>query len=40
MTLISESQRRLYEKLHHDLGEKITSCLIDADINEIMLNPD
>lgn len=35
-----ESQRRLCEKLYHDFGESIRSCLGDKDIHEIMLNPD
>jgi len=37
---VSESQRRLYEKLHHDLGERIIALLEDRDVNEIMVNPD
>jgi len=37
---ISESSRRLYEKLHHDLGMDILAFLKDHDVNEIMLNPD
>lgn len=37
---ITESNRRLYEKLHHDLGEDILAFLKDSDVNEIMLNPD
>jgi len=36
---ITESNRRLYEKLRHDLGEEILSFLEDTDIKEIMLNP-
>lgn len=35
-----ESQRRLCEKLYHDLGEAIVACLNDKKIHEIMLNPD
>ena len=35
-----ESQRRLCEKLYHDLGETIVACLKDKKIHEIMLNPD
>lgn len=38
--MLSESQQRLYQKLYQDLGEEILSLLEDADINEIMLNPD
>jgi P-type conjugative transfer ATPase TrbB len=38
--MISESQRRLYEKLHHDLGNSINELLGDHDTNEIMVNPD
>jgi P-type conjugative transfer ATPase TrbB len=38
--LLSESQRRLYEKLHHDLGGIITSLMIDKNVNEILVNPD
>jgi P-type conjugative transfer ATPase TrbB len=38
--ILSESQRRLYEKLNHDLGEHITTLLTDSDVNEIMVNPD
>lgn len=37
---ISEAQRRLYEKLNHDLGTDIIGYLEDKDVNEIMLNPD
>ena len=37
---LSESQRRLYEKLHRDLGEEIAQYLDDTDVNEVMLNPD
>lgn len=37
---LSESQRRLYEKLYRDLGEDIIHYLEDKDINEVMLNPD
>jgi type IV secretion system protein TrbB len=38
--LLSESKRRLYEKLYHDLGQEIHACLQDEDIHEVMLNPD
>lgn len=37
---LSESNRRLYEKLQRDLGAPIASFLEDQDINEIILNPD
>lgn len=37
---LSESHRRLYEKLYRDLGSEIVTFLEDKDINEIMLNPD
>lgn len=37
---ITESKHRLYEKLHHDLGENILNYLLDKMVNEIMLNPD
>ena len=37
---ITESSRRLYEKLHHDLGRDILAFLKDSDVNEVMLNPD
>jgi len=37
---LTESHRRLYEKLHRDLGEQIIAFLEDKDVNEIMLNPD
>jgi P-type conjugative transfer ATPase TrbB len=37
---LSESQRRLYEKLYCDLGAEIIHFLQDKDINEVMLNPD
>lgn len=37
---LSESRRRLYEKLYRDLGDKIIQFLQDKDINEVMLNPD
>lgn len=37
---LSESQKRLYEKLTRDLGSVIIDALTDTDINEIMLNPD
>lgn len=37
---ITESNRRLYEKLHHDLGKDILEFLKDDDVNEVMLNPD
>ncbi|MFZ0219065.1 MAG: P-type conjugative transfer ATPase TrbB [Candidatus Aquirickettsiella sp.] len=36
----SESQRRLCEKLYHDLGDTIVDCLENKKIHEIMLNPD
>ena len=35
-----ESERRLCEKLYHDLGSTIIDCLNDKKIHEIMLNPD
>jgi type IV secretion system protein TrbB len=38
--VLSESNRRLYEKLYRDLGDNITIFLADPDINEVMLNPD
>lgn len=38
--MLSESQRRLYEKLHQDLGEEILTALADKAVHEIMLNPD
>ena len=38
--IISESQKRLYEKLYLDLGNQVISYLEDDDVNEIMLNPD
>jgi len=37
---ISESNRRIYEKLHRDFGTSIISLLKDPDVNEIILNPD
>jgi P-type conjugative transfer ATPase TrbB len=37
---LSESHRRLYEKLHNDIGEQISLFLEDRDVNEIMVNPD
>lgn len=37
---LTESNRRLYEKLYHDLGSEIINFLEDKDVNEIMLNPD
>lgn len=37
---ITESRRRLYEKLYRDLGESIIQPLQDTNVNEIMLNPD
>ena len=37
---ITESYRRLYEKLYRDLGERIIQPLQDSNVNEIMLNPD
>lgn len=36
----SEMQIQLYEKLHRDLGDVITTLLDDPDVNEIMVNPD
>lgn len=36
---MSESQRRLYEKLYRDLGE-INEWLKQEDVNEVMANPD
>jgi Flp pilus assembly CpaF family ATPase len=38
--MLTESQQRLFSKLHQDLGEKIIEYLGDKDINEVMLNPD
>jgi P-type conjugative transfer ATPase TrbB len=38
--LLTETQRRLYEKLHRDFGDNIIQCLGNKEINEIMLNPD
>lgn len=38
--MLSESNRRLYEKLYRDLGSDIVTCLADPDVNEVMLNPD
>lgn len=35
-----ESERRLCEKLYHDLGDTIIGCLNDKKVHEIMLNPD
>lgn len=40
MQKISETQRRLYEKLYDDLGNEIIPLLDCDDVNEIMLNPD
>lgn len=40
MNDLTESKIRLYEKLCHDLGQKIQSMIEDKDIHEIMLNPD
>ena len=37
---LSESQRRLYEKLYNDLGKDLLSYLDDKTIYEIMVNPD
>jgi P-type conjugative transfer ATPase TrbB len=37
---LTESQKRCYEKLYHDLGDAIIAALEDADVQEIMLNPD
>ncbi len=39
-THLTETKRRLYEKLHHDLGVEIINYLSNKDVNEIMLNPD
>lgn len=39
MIQITESQKRLYEKLHYDLGD-IINLLQEKHINEVMLNPD
>lgn len=36
----AESERRLCEKLYHNLGSTIIDCLNDKKIHEIMLNPD
>jgi P-type conjugative transfer ATPase TrbB len=38
--MLTESQQRLFSKLHQDLGEKIIEFLGNKDINEVMLNPD
>lgn len=38
--ILTESSRRLYEKLHHDLGASVSTLLQDKDVNEIILNPD
>lgn len=38
--MLTESQQRLFSKLHQDLGSEIISFLSDKDINEVMLNPD
>jgi type IV secretion system protein TrbB len=38
--MLSESQQRLYHKLYSDLGKEIIDYFADANINEIMLNPD
>jgi Flp pilus assembly CpaF family ATPase len=38
--MLNESHRRLFEKLHHDLGKEIISALQNKAVNEIMLNPD
>lgn len=38
--MLTESSRRLYEKLHHDLGASVSTLLQDKDVNEIILNPD
>lgn len=40
MQNITESNRRLYEKLYRDLGTQLIQHLQDTDITEIMLNPD
>lgn len=40
MLQLTESQRRLYDKLYCDLGHEIVAYLQDKDVNEIMLNPD
>jgi P-type conjugative transfer ATPase TrbB len=40
MINISETNKRLFEKLYHDLGNKITCLLADKNVNEIMVNPD
>ena len=37
---LTESHRRLYEKLYRDLGNDIATFLADPDVNEVMLNPD
>lgn len=36
----SESHRRLFEKLHRDLGQSILDALDDNDVNEVLFNPD
>lgn len=38
--LFTETQQRCYEKLHHDLGDRIIMALEDKAVQEIMLNPD
>jgi P-type conjugative transfer ATPase TrbB len=40
MNNLSESKIRLYEKLCHDLGGEFQAIMENADIHEIMLNPD
>lgn len=37
---IDESQQRLFDKLHRDLGQSIIAFLQDNDVNEIILNSD
>ena len=39
-TPLTESNRRLYEKLTRDLGAMVMDALANPDINEVMLNPD
>lgn len=38
--VLSESNRRLYDKLTRDLGSVIVDALLNPDITEVMLNPD
>lgn len=38
--ILTETSRRLYEKLYRDLGSDIIGFLRDKDISKIILNPD